>query len=126
MFESFKTAAHKLRGYAILVYCCARDSRTPNYIRVLALLVAGYAFSPIDLIPDFIPVLGLIDDLIIIPLGVALIMRLTPDEILASARQEAERISTRPISYTAACIIVLLWLLVFALSIQWIVSTVQI
>ena len=105
------------------MYFCARDFRSRYYVRVLALSIVAYAFSPIDLIPDFIPVIGLLDDLVIIPLGVALIMRLTPPEIIDSARQKAEHVSTQPTSYIAALFIVVIWLTVLALFIQWMLFT---
>lgn len=81
----------------------------PWHARALALLVAAYAFSPIDLIPDFIPVLGLLDDLLIVPLGVALVLRLTPRGVRDDARRAAVAASARPVSRAAAVGIVLLW-----------------
>jgi uncharacterized membrane protein YkvA (DUF1232 family) len=81
----------------------------PWYAKALALFVAAYAFSPIDLIPDFVPVLGYLDDLILVPIGLWLVLRLTPPEVLADLRREAERLSARPVSRTAAAVIVVLW-----------------
>lgn len=112
--------ARRLKYQALTVYFAARDPRMPWYARALAVLVAAYAFSPIDLIPDFIPVLGLVDDLLIVPLGVALVLRLTPRAVIDDARRAAEAASIRPTSRVTAAIIVVLWglaamLLVFAL-----------
>lgn len=72
--------------------------------------MAAYALSPIDLIPDFIPVIGYLDDLLLIPLGLALVVRLTPPEVLESARAQAKQAASKPISYTAAAFFVALWL----------------
>ena len=76
MFATLKAQARQLKQHTLTVYYAARDPRTPAYVRVLALLVAAYALSPIDLIPDFIPVIGYLDDLLIVPLGLALVVRL--------------------------------------------------
>ncbi len=112
MLANLKTKAKELKRHTLTVYCVARDSRTPWFVRLLALLVAAYALSPIDLIPDFIPVLGYLDDLILIPLGLALVVRLTPKEILDSAKQQAQSLSEKPVGYGAAIFIVVVWLLV--------------
>ncbi len=108
--------AQALRRQALVVYFIARDPATPTSVRLLALLIAAYAFSPIDLIPDFIPVLGYLDDLLIVPLGLALVIRLVPPAVLASARQRAETFAQRPSSRTAAVVIALLWLGALALT----------
>lgn len=93
----------------MMVYYAARDPRTPWWVRLLALAVAAYALSPIDLIPDFIPVLGYLDDLIIVPLGLALVVRLIPAEVAAAARERALAASTRPTSRAVVVLIVTLW-----------------
>ncbi len=99
----------------VAVYFAARDPRTPPIVRILAIAVAVYALSPIDLIPDFIPVLGYLDDLVIVPLGLVLVIRLLPTEVLEAARAKAERVTARPTSRMAAaliaCMIVCTWLL---------------
>jgi uncharacterized membrane protein YkvA (DUF1232 family) len=104
------------------VYCVARDSRTPRFVRLFSLLVAAYAFSPLDLIPDFIPVLGYLDDLLLIPLGVWLIIRLTPPEILAVARASALKMAQQPVSYSGAVIIAVIWFLALVFSGYWLYS----
>ena len=76
--EQLKTKASELKQYTLVVYFAARDKRTPLMVRLIALFVAAYALSPIDLIPDFIPVVGYLDDLILIPIGMELIIRLSP------------------------------------------------
>jgi len=105
-----------LKRESLVVYYAARDPRLPWHVRLLAFAIAAYALSPIDLIPDFIPVLGYLDDLILIPLGVALVVKLTPPDVLADARTQAGRTAQRPVSRVAAVVIVLLWLLALALG----------
>ena len=92
------------------VYLAARDPRVPWYAKALALCVAAYALSPIDLIPDFIPVLGYLDDLIIVPLGILAVVQLIPPEIMAEHRATAAIASERPISRSGAVVIVLIWI----------------
>ncbi|HWH23061.1 MAG TPA: YkvA family protein [Allosphingosinicella sp.] len=89
----------------------ARDRRTPWYARGLGLLIAAYALSPIDLIPDFIPVLGLLDDAVLIPLGIGLFVKMVPEEIFAEHRAAAAAADERPRSWWGAALILLLWLL---------------
>lgn len=101
------------------VYFAARDPRTPIFAKLLALFVAAYALSPIDLIPDFIPILGYLDDLIIVPIGLMIVIRMLPNEILASARLRASEFIERPRSYGAAVAIVTLWLVLLALFAAW-------
>lgn len=117
--NALKAQARRLKQQALTVYFVARDPRTPLLVRALALLIAAYALSPIDLIPDFIPVLGYLDDLVLIPLGIALMIRLTPAEILDGARDQARLASDRPVSYAAGAGIVLIWLLALALVGRW-------
>jgi len=108
----------RLRGWAaalkrstLTVWYVARAPRTPWLARLLALVVAAYALSPIDLIPDFIPVLGYLDDLLLLPLGLALVLWLTPAPVIETARQRAAVTAQRPVSRGAAVVIVLIWLL---------------
>ena len=104
-------AARRIKLDTMTVYFAARDPRTPVAVRLLALAVAAYALSPIDLIPDFIPILGYLDDLILLPLGILLIIRLTPTEVIESSRARAHESAARPTSPVAAAIIVVVWLL---------------
>lgn len=92
------------------VWLAARDPRTPWYAKALALVVAAYALSPIDLIPDFIPVLGYLDDLILVPLGLMLAVRLIPPEVMAEHRATAARATERPVSRVAAALFVAIWI----------------
>jgi uncharacterized membrane protein YkvA (DUF1232 family) len=100
---------HRIRIEAHAVWLAARDPRTPLPAKLLGLLIAAYALSPIDLIPDFIPVLGLMDDAILIPIGVWLFEKLTPANILAEHRAAAEAASQRPRSHWGILIVVAIW-----------------
>ena len=119
LIGSLKERAKKLKRYTLIVYYAARDPRTPLSVRVIALLVAAYALSPIDLIPDFIPVFGYLDDLVLVPLGVALVVRILPEPVLAAAREQAQNAADRPTSKAAATVIVAIWLLVLFLFGRW-------
>lgn len=122
VFDKLKDWARTLKRQSLVVYFAARDPRTPLAVRLLALAIAAYALSPIDLIPDFIPVLGYLDELILLPLGVALVIRLVPPEVAEAAKVKAAEASSKPISYAAGAFIVLLWLLVAALVGRWVLA----
>ena len=111
MLAKLQEAAGRIKHDTLTIYFAARDPRTPRAVRLLALLVAAYALSPIDLIPDFVPVLGYLDDLILIPLGVLLIIKLTPDAVIADSRKRARQVTARPTSNAAAIAIVVIWVL---------------
>jgi uncharacterized membrane protein YkvA (DUF1232 family) len=117
--SSLRQRSKELKRFTLVAYYAARDPRTPIYVRVLALLVAAYALSPIDLIPDFIPVLGYLDDLVLIPLGLALVVRLLPAAVLDSARARAQETADRPVSVVGAVAIVVIWLVVLFLLGRW-------
>jgi uncharacterized membrane protein YkvA (DUF1232 family) len=110
--ERFRRWARALKQETLALYLAAGDPRTPWYARLLAGCVVAYALSPIDLIPDFVPVLGYLDDLLLVPLGIALALKLIPAEVIADARQEAaQRLArSRPTSGVAAVAIVAIWL----------------
>ena len=118
MLTDMKIWARGLRRDAHAVYLAAHDPRMPWYAKALAIAVAGYALSPVDLIPDFIPVLGYIDDLIIVPLGIALVVSLIPNEVIAEYRTKADAAEQRPRSRGAAIIIVAIWM-VGAAALGW-------
>lgn len=122
MFAALRAQAAQLKQHTLTVYFAARDPRMPWAVRLLALLVAAYALSPIDLIPDFIPVIGYLDDLLLIPLGLALVVRLTPPAVMDDARAKVQQAASRPVSYGAAVIIVALWLMLAWLGGVWIVG----
>ena len=102
--------AHGIKRDALALWIAARDPRTPTLAKVLALAVAAYAFSPIDLIPDFIPVLGLLDDLIIVPLGILLVVKLIDPALMAEFRARAALLAQRPVSRIAAVVFVMIWI----------------
>jgi uncharacterized membrane protein YkvA (DUF1232 family) len=104
------TIAHNIKVQAHTVWLCARDPALGWPLRIFALVIAAYALSPIDLIPDFIPVIGLLDDAILIPAAIWLFCKLVPSEIYASNLKEAQAASGRPVSKTAAIAIILIWL----------------
>ena len=120
IFAALKAQAKQLKQHTLTVYFAARDPRTPFFVRALAVLVAAYALSPIDLIPDFIPVIGYLDDLLLVPLGLALVVRLTPPEVLESARAQAHLAASRPVSYGAATFFVALWLISLWVVTSWV------
>jgi uncharacterized membrane protein YkvA (DUF1232 family) len=121
MVEKFKRATRTLRADTYALYLAYRDPRTPWYAKVWAGLVVAYAFSPIDLIPDFIPVLGYLDDLLLIPLGVFLALKLIPAEVMTECRQQALENHEKPLNWWIGALIVLLWLALAVLGIGWIV-----
>ncbi len=112
--------AKALKQQTLVVYFAARDPRTPWLPRLLALGVAAYALSPIDLIPDFIPVLGYLDDLLIVPLGLLLVLRLIPVEVRASAQAKASEAVDRPISRAMAAVIVTIWIVAIGAAGVWV------
>jgi len=117
----WKHRATQLKTEVYALYLAYRDPRTPWYARLFAALVAGYAFSPIDLIPDFIPVLGYLDDLILVPLGVKIALTMIPADVMAESRAKAQEIirQGKPVNWAVAGVIIAMWLLLAA----WIIIT---
>ena len=122
LMENLKRQARALKGETLALYLAARDPRVPWYAKVLAAAIVAYALSPIDLIPDVIPILGYLDDLIIIPLGIAVVLRMIPAEVLEECRVRAqsELAGSRPVSRTAAAVIIMLWILSIAFT-AWLI-----
>ena len=116
--ETWKQRARQLKTETYALYLAYKDPRVPWHARLFAALVVGYAFSPIDLIPDPIPVLGYLDDLILIPMGVMLALRMIPPEVLVECRAKAEAAMRqgKPTNQWAAAAIIALWLLLAALA----------
>jgi uncharacterized membrane protein YkvA (DUF1232 family) len=110
LIDTTKQWAHTIKRDVHAVWLAARDPRTPWLAKALALVVAAYAISPIDLIPDFIPVLGYLDDLLIMPLGILLVVRLIPPEVMVEHREAASRATERPVSRLAAGVIIAIWI----------------
>ncbi|MBC8249304.1 MAG: DUF1232 domain-containing protein [Anaerolineales bacterium] len=125
--ERWKQRARELKTETYAVYLAYKDPRTPWYARLFAACVVGYAFSPIDLIPDPIPVLGYLDDLILVPLGIAVALKMLPPPVLAECREKAQAAMSqgKPTNWAAAAVIVAIWLLLVALAIVMIVRTIQ-
>jgi uncharacterized membrane protein YkvA (DUF1232 family) len=111
MFDRIKIWALTLKRDAYAVYLAACNPDTPWYVKALAVVVAAYAFSPIDLIPDFIPILGYLDDLILIPLGIWLVVSLIPEQAMAEYRAKASEVVQRPHDGKVAAIaIIAIWM----------------
>jgi uncharacterized membrane protein YkvA (DUF1232 family) len=119
MLEWAKRWARAVKRDVHAVFLAARHPGTPRPVKLLALAVAAYALSPIDLIPDFVPVLGYLDDLLIVPLGLLLVRRLLPPAVLAECRERAAAADRRPRSVAGPVAIVALWLIAAALLLWW-------
>lgn len=119
MLDQMKGWANKVKRDVHALWLAARDPRTPWYAKAVAYFIAAYALSPIDLIPDFIPVLGYLDDLIILPLAVLVAVRLIPTEILREHRATAAAAAVGPVSKGAAACIVVLWAAAAILTGWW-------
>jgi uncharacterized membrane protein YkvA (DUF1232 family) len=108
--------ARALKRDVVAIWLAARDPRTPWYAKALAVCVAAYALSPIDLIPDFIPVLGYLDEVIILPLGIWLVARMIPPRLMAEYRRKAATIVEQPRGKIAAALFILIWVALAALA----------
>ena len=120
--ERLRERARALKNESYALYLALRSPDVPWYAKVIGAVVIGYVLSPIDLIPDFIPVIGLLDDLVIVPAGIALVIRLVPREVMARCRERAkvELAGRKLVSRTAAVAIVIVWLAVLAV-IVWLI-----
>ena len=116
LVERWKQRVRQLKIEVYAIWLAYQDPRVPWYARVFAACVVGYAFSPIDLIPDLVPILGYLDDLVLIPVGVALALKMIPPPVLAECREKARAAMSQgqPVNRTAAAVIVALWLLLAA------------
>lgn len=120
LFERLRQWARRLKRDVVALYLAARDPRVPWYAKVVAACVAAYALSPIDLIPDSVPVLGYLDDVILVPLGIALAIRLIPPALFQEHREAAAiQIANRPTSRIGAAVIISIWIVLAALAIAW-------
>jgi len=122
VIERLKSRARLLKRDAYALYIIARDPRVPWYARVFLGLVVAHTFSPLDLIPDFVPVLGYLDDLIITPLGIALALKMIPAEVMTEARRQSEELMRqgKPISRAGAVLVIAVWLVILAIMVWWI------
>lgn len=112
LLDEWKARARQLKTEVYALYLAYKDPRTPWYARVFAAIVVGYAFSPIDLIPDPIPVLGYLDDLVLIPLGVFLALKMIPSEVMSDNRRKASEVIAqgKPVNKYAAAVIIIIWI----------------
>ena len=119
MWRRLKDWARAVRRDVHALWLAARDPRTPWYARAFALAIAAYALSPIDLIPDFVPVLGYLDEVILLPPAILLAVRLVPPELMAEHRAAAARAAAKPVSRAGAAVIVGLWLVAATALVWW-------
>lgn len=125
LFTELKERVSRLEAETSALYLAARHPATPWYAKVLVAAIVAYALSPIDLIPDFIPVLGYLDDLVLIPMGIALAIKIVPPAVLATCRLRAQEIvlSGKPVSWVAGAIIVAVWIALAAMCMVWAYKT---
>ena len=125
--EVWKQRVRQLKMETYAIYLAYRDPRVPWYARLFAACVVGYAFSPIDLIPDFIPVLGYLDDLVLVPVGIVLALRMIPPAVMAECREKAQEVMEqgKPVNRAAAVAVIATWLLLAALAIGLIIQVVR-
>jgi len=112
-FQVMKKKAKKLKVEAYVLFFAYRDSRVSWYAKLLAILVVAYAFSPIDLIPDFIPILGYVDDIILVPLGIWVALKLIPKEVIHDCREKAQELLAKgkPKNWIMAALFIIIWIL---------------
>src|SRR5918911_903695 len=117
--EAWKDKATHLKAEVFALYLAYKDPRVPWYARLFALCVVGYAFSPIDLIPDPIPILGYLDDLVLVPLGIALAIRMIPSNVLTECREKARAVAAggRPVNRAVAVVVLAVWVALAALAV---------
>lgn len=125
LLTEFKRRARHLKAESFALYLAARHPGTPWYAKLFVAGIVAYAFSPIDLIPDFVPVLGYLDDMILIPMGIALAVRMVPPSVLAECRARAQEVMSqdKPVSRIAGAVIVLIWITLAALVALWAYET---
>jgi uncharacterized membrane protein YkvA (DUF1232 family) len=111
MLNKIKSWARNLKKYVFVLYFAYKDSRVPWYAKVFTACVVAYAFSPIDLIPDFIPVLGYLDDIIIVPLGIKLALKLIPNTVIKDCEEQAEELMVKgkPENWVVGTLIIIFW-----------------
>lgn len=127
LFERLKAKAREIKTETFTLALAYRSPATPWYAKVFAAVVVAYAFSPIDLIPDFIPVLGYLDDVILVPLGISLALKMIPEEVLADARVQAEEAfpDGNPKNWVVGAVIILVWVVLAGLAIFWAVRWIR-
>lgn len=125
--ESWKQRAEQLKREVYAICLAYKDPRVPWYAKIFAACVVAYAFSPIDLIPDFIPVLGYLDDLLLVPLGIYLVLKMIPDEVMAECREKAQVMMSHngPTNWIAAGVTIAIWIILAALSLYFIIRIIR-
>ena len=118
-FTNWKETARQLKREVYALYFAVRDPRVPWYAKVLAGGIVAYALTPIDLIPDFLPVLGYLDEVILLPLGILLVRRMIPPAILAECRERAATLTTIPTSTVGAAMVIGMWLALTGVAGWW-------
>jgi len=126
--EKIKQRVKQLRNETYTLYIACKDPRVPLHVKILISLIVGYVFSPIDLIPDFIPILGQVDDLILIPLGIAIVRKMIPQAILDECRLKSKEIldQEKPKNWTTSIIVTLIWLLIILVIVIVIIRVVKV
>jgi len=121
LLEELKQRARRLKAETFALYLAARHPDAPWYAKLLVAAIVAYALSPIDLIPDFIPIVGYLDDIVLIPIGIALAIKLVPPPVLAECRTRAQEVmvNDKPVSRVAGAVVVIIWLALAALCIVW-------
>lgn len=125
MVDQWRRQARALKRELHAVYLASRDPRTPWYAKLLAVAILAYAASPIDLIPDPIPVLGYLDDLVLLPLGIVLLRRLIPPAVLTETRAQAQTVHGTGAGWAAAMVIVVVWIIMLGLTGRWIYGLIR-
>ena len=122
--DKLKKRARDLKEETYALYLAYRHPQTPWYAKILTGIIVAYAFSPIDLIPDFIPVLGYLDDLILVPLGITLVLKMIPDNVMTECRKQAQidMKGEKPVNWLVTVIIVLIWVGLATLAIGWVIN----
>ena len=122
MLKQWKTRARQLKTQTYALYLAYRHPGVPWYAKIFSACVVAYLFSPIDLIPDFIPILGYLDDLILVPLGIMLALKMIPEDVWQECKQEALNAmrQDQPVNWIAAGVIIAIWLLLLALVIWFV------
>ena len=118
-WQAWKRRAQQLSSYTYTLYLAYRHPRTPWYAKVFAALIVGYVFSPIDPIPDFIPGVGLLDEMVVVPIGILIAAKMIPSDVFAECREKAREVEKgeKPVSRVAAVAVVTIWLVCVALAV---------
>ena len=118
-WQAWKRRARQLKAHTYTLYLAYRHPRTPWYAKLFAALIVGYVFSPIDPIPDFIPGVGLLDEMVVVPIGILIAAKMIPEDVFAECREKAREVEEgkKPVSRVAAVVVVAIWVLCVALAI---------